>query len=68
MFECRSCGHDHLWYIPTMEALRCRKSTYGHFDYGRGCLCSAADYVPLDNLEFLEYKVKEKENGNTNCH
>lgn len=53
--KCRSCNHAHL-----VENQGCIEVT-GLSNSVYFAVCSCKEYVPQDNLEFLEYLSKKKE-------
>lgn len=50
VYKCRNCNHWHSW-INCKALKKCTKVN--------GCECS--EFVPSDNLEFLEYKYERRE-------
>jgi hypothetical protein len=48
---CRVCGHAHYWELYSDEIKEC---------FYVDCKCKAENFMPLDNLEYLEhlYEVK----------
>ncbi len=54
---CRNCHHKHSIH---------EKCLY-YLEKGRVYLCDCNNWVPLDNLEFLEWKLAKKEKENQVC-
>ena len=58
---------------PKVDIKRCRNCNHAHIEGQQGCIdaigndvffkdCSCIEYVPSDNLEYLEYLDKKQEN------
>ena len=56
----------------TLDLKVCRNCNHAHIESQSGCIeqkgfsivfviCSCKEYVPIDNLEYLEYLLKKKE-------
>jgi hypothetical protein len=50
--ECRNCGHlhNHSLSLKYLGMGKCCRNDIK-------CLCKAKEYIPLDNLEFIESKL-----------
>lgn len=43
--SCRVCKHNHYWVLENYEIRNCAT---------KSCKCRAKNWIPLDNLEYLE--------------
>ena len=65
--DCRNCGHCH-WTVSVMisapkdfsNAVVLETCNYA-MSSPKKFQCSCHEFIPLDNLDYLEYKLKEKE-------
>ena len=51
---CRTCSHIHYWEVNSWEVNECANPS---------CKCKAEDWMPFDNLEYLE-ALTDKRNLN----
>ena len=49
--KCRKCSHYHYWELMSSEVQECTFIS---------CSCKAKDWIPTDNLEYLEYLYNKK--------
>lgn len=54
--DCRACGHLHKWAFPSGTVMEC-----ANFE----CGCTEKEHIPLDNLDYLEWKYKKSLNNGT---
>jgi hypothetical protein len=49
--SCRKCNHIHWWELSTFDISNCADPS---------CKCRAEDWLPFDNLEYLEVMTEKR--------
>lgn len=49
--KCRRCEHYHYWALPSFGIDNCSHML---------CSCEREDWIPSDNLEYLEWEYMKK--------
>jgi hypothetical protein len=55
---CRACGHTRAWHVDFdgLTEITCECMSYDEVDY---FICDCQEFIPLDNLRFLEWKYEQ---------